>query len=239
MWTPDALRSEARPYAAEVWRVVEAQSRSSTWRLTDSLDEQHILEDLIEEVKPPIPANCRHLHWLLFTPFRYTPYPQGSRFRRANQPEGAFYAAEAVETAIAELVFYRLRFFADSPGTKLPERSTEHTAFSVPVETPRLIDLTAAPLDRDEAQWTDRSDYSSCQNLADAARAAAIEVLRYRSVRDPEGRCNVAVLAPEAFAATEPKKIQTWRIFIRPTGVLAAREFPKTEMEFGVEKFAR
>ncbi len=69
-------------------------------------------ERLIEETKPEIPDERRHLDYLLATPFRYGPvYPHGSRFRRAGKTSGVFYAAEKVETAVAELAFYRLLFF--------------------------------------------------------------------------------------------------------------------------------
>jgi hypothetical protein len=64
------------------------------------------------------------------------------------------------------------------------------------------------------------------------ARAGGIEVIRYLSIRDPDHRRNVAILAPEALGATEPHHPQTWLIFIRPTGVQVAREFPKAEREF-------
>jgi hypothetical protein len=46
-------------------------------KLTDNAAEQALLERLIEDSKPPIPLECRHLDFLLFTPFRYAPYPQG------------------------------------------------------------------------------------------------------------------------------------------------------------------
>ena len=232
MWIPDAVSSETRPYRGDIWRVVEAQSRASTMRLVDSLEEQRLLEDLIDEVKPPVPHSCRHLHYLLSTPFRYAPYPNGSRFRRAGQPEGVYYAGESVGTAIAELAFYRLLFFVESPDTKLPDRPTEHTAFSVPCVTSRLIDLTQPPLASDSALWKDLIDYAPCQALADTARSAGVQAIRYHSVRDPDKGCNIAVLAPEALAATEPQRLETWLLFIRPTGVQVAREFPKAEREF-------
>ena len=41
------------------------------------------------------------------------PYPIGSRFRRAGRTAGVFYAAESPETAVAEMAFYRLLFFAE------------------------------------------------------------------------------------------------------------------------------
>ncbi len=105
---PGVPSFETRTLASICWRLVEAQHVVATMKLTDTLDEQEILEDLIEASKPPMPAECRSLDYLLSAPFRYRPYPHGSRFRRANQVEGVYYAAEAVETAVAEVAFYRL-----------------------------------------------------------------------------------------------------------------------------------
>jgi hypothetical protein len=94
-WTPVALSSEARPLSGVCWRLVEAQHHVSTLKLVDSLGEQQLLEDLIEDSKPPVPPECRHLHYLLSTPFRYgTAYPNGSRFRRAGLTDGVFYAVD-------------------------------------------------------------------------------------------------------------------------------------------------
>ena len=51
--------------------------------LVDTMAEQQRLEQLLDESKPPVPPECRSLHYLLATPFRYgAPYPGGSRFRR-------------------------------------------------------------------------------------------------------------------------------------------------------------
>ena len=63
-----------------------------------------------------MPPECRHLHYLLATPFRYgSPYPRGSRFRRAGLTPGVYYASGTAGTAIAETAFYRLLFFAEFP----------------------------------------------------------------------------------------------------------------------------
>lgn len=238
MWTPSALASEARPLKADVWRVVEAQHRASTMRLTDNLDEQALLEDLIDEVKPPIPAGCEGLHYLLFTPFRHAPYPNGSRFRRAGQLEGAFYASEAVETAFAEVAFHRLAFFADSPGTVLPRTAAELSAFQVRCAA-SAIDLTKPPLVRDEAAWRQLIDYAACQDLADGCRAARIDAIRYRSVRDPRGGMNVALLSPAAFAQRRPRNEQGWRMLISDRSVRFWRDLPSVEaVEFAVEVFS-
>src|SRR5437868_4446832 len=97
-----ARSSDARAAAGHCWRVVEAQNHVSTLKLTDNRAEQALLETIIEAVKPPVPADCEHLDFLLATPFRYAAYKEGSRFRRAGFTPGVFYASENVETAIAE-----------------------------------------------------------------------------------------------------------------------------------------
>lgn len=238
MWTADALSSEARAYRKTVWRVVETQWRSETMRLTDTLEEQETLEDLIEESKPLLPATCAGLHYLLATPFRYAPYPHGSRFRRANQRDGAFYASEEVDTALAECVFHLLLFFSEAPELPLPTAPHDRTAFSLPVQTGTAIDLTAPPLSRDATIWQAPDDYSGCQDLADTARAAAIAAIRYRSVRDPAEGCNVAVLTPAAFAASGPDGLETWHLLLRAKSVRAWRDFPTREIAFNRHDFA-
>src|ERR1700694_4010704 len=117
----DALLSSIRPAEGRCWRFVEAQHIVSTTKLTDTLAEQRRLETLIDETKPAIPAECRDLNFLLSTPFRYGgTYPNGSRFRRAGLTHGLFYAAQREETAAAEITYYRLLFFAESPDTPWP-----------------------------------------------------------------------------------------------------------------------
>jgi hypothetical protein len=167
IWTPDALSSEIRPYEGRCWRLVEAQHRVSTLKLVDTLEEQALLEDLIEETKPAVPPECRHLDYLLSTPFRYgAPYPHGSRFRRAGRTLGVYYAAEEPRTAVAEMAFYRLLFFAESPDTPWPSDAAEYTAFAAEVASGRSIDLTAAPFDREGARWTHPTDYAATQDRA-------------------------------------------------------------------------
>ena len=232
MWTARALGSEARPLVAEGWRVVESQSRVATMKLVDNLDEQAILEAELEGSKPAVPTGCAHLHWLLATPFRYAPYPHGSRFRRARQRDGAFYCAEVVETAVAETAFHTLLFFLASPGTRLPANPLERTAFHVPVRAASALDLTATPFAAERAAWTHPTEYARCQDLADAARAAGIETIRCESVRDPAARPNLALLSPTAFAAVVPDGFETWRILLRRDRAEAVREMPRTGLSF-------
>ena len=126
IWTHAELLSSSVPLKARAWRVVEAQHRVSTAKLTDNSAEQERLEQLIETTKPVIPEECRHLNYLLSTPFRYAAaYPTGSRFRRSGFTAGVFYAAEMSKTAITEIAFYRLLFFAElsvHPVAQKPRR---------------------------------------------------------------------------------------------------------------------
>jgi hypothetical protein len=238
-WTPAALSSELRPYERPVWRLVEAQHHVSTLKLVDSLAEQSALENLIEKAKPLVPVECRGLHYLLSTPFRYdAPYPVGSRFRRAGRTAGVFYAAESPETAVAEMAFYRLLFFAESPSTPWPVNPSEYTAFSAAVRTKRALDLTLAPLNAASILWRDPVEYGPCQALADMCREAGAETLRYEAVRDPEGRAAVAVLTCGAFAKPQPLGRQTWKIGLGSTGAHAICEFPPARIEFDREAFA-
>src|SRR5687767_527074 len=99
--SPDTLAAIAHRVSGTCWRVVENQYYFSTLPLVDGVDEQRRLEELIEPTKPTLPAECVGLNFLLSTPFRYGPYPTGSRFRRVGATPGVFYAAAVEETAIA------------------------------------------------------------------------------------------------------------------------------------------
>jgi hypothetical protein len=239
IWTRVGLSSEFRRWDGLCWRLVEAQHRVSTLGITDSLAEQAVLEELIEAAKPVTPPECRGLDFLLATPFRYgAAYPRGSRFRRAGRTPGVYYAAETPATSVAEMAFYRLLFFAESPATPWPSNAADFTAFSAAVGTERLLDVTRKPLSADAGVWTHLTDYAGCQDFADAARAAEAEAIRYRSVRDPRKGGNLAVLSCRAFAATAPIERQTWRMRLSASGIQALCEFPHQALEFPRDAFA-
>lgn len=239
IWTRVALSSEFHRFDGSCWRLVEAQHRVSTLKLADSLAEQSLLEELIEDTKPALPAECRHLDFLLATPFRYDAvYPKGSRFRRAGRTLGIYYAAENPSTTVAEMAFYRLLFFAESPDTPWPSDAAEYTAFSADIATARLLDLTRKPLSANVKLWTDLVDYTGCQAFADAARAVEADVIRYQSVRDPAKGWNLAILMCRAFATPAPGGRQTWRIRLSASGVQALCEFPRQALEFPRDAFS-
>lgn len=217
-WTPTALASEARPWQGSGWRAVEAQHKISTMSLVHgSLADQAVLEAILDEAKPLIPAAAQGLHWLLSTPFRYYPLPGGSRFRGHNDP-GVFYGAEDRQTACAESGYWRLRMWMDSEGLAAKQKAVPLTLFEFHAASERSIDLSLPPLIEDKAIWMHPHDYSGTQKLAEQARAGNVEVIRYQSVRHSGGNC-LALMTPRVFKAVqEPYRNnqQSWTLLIQP-----------------------
>jgi len=228
------------PYKRKVWRLVEAQHRISTNRLAGNADDQALLEQLVEAAKPTLPAAARGLHYLLATPFRYG-YAKASRFRRARQRPGIFYAAETIATAIAETAYWRLLFFSRSPGFAPPGNVVEHSAFTVPLGVTRGLDLTKAPFAKHASAWMHPTDYGPSQAFADQARRIDAQMIRYASVRDPAHRANLALLDPAGFASATPNVEQTWHFRFEAGTITAFAALPSNARytfslaQFGLE----
>lgn len=184
-----------------------------------------------------MPASAAHLDYLLASPFRYG-HRQESRFRRANERPGIFYASEAEATAIAETAYWRLKFFSRSPGFVPPTTTSEHSSFSVLVASQGALDLTVPPFESHEADWIDPADYSACQDFASVAREAAAVLIRTLSARDPDRRCNVVLLDPAAFAERRPKSERTWHLRFENDRLVALAAFPaRNRYEFTAAGF--
>lgn len=237
-WTREELLASTLVIEAVAWRAVEAQHRVSTMKLVDSLAEQAELERLLEETKPRIPAGAAHLGYLLYSPFRYARgNPYESRFRRAGSDEGVFYASASPETAIAEIVFYRYLFYAESQATPLPGNAAEYTVFAVQLKADPGLDLTRPPMSAHLSLWTDPADYSRCHVLADDARRQNVEAIAYPSARDLQRRLNYAVLSPRAFARPDPIAYESWHILLREEAALAKCEAPARGVTFARADF--
>ena len=209
MRPPEA--QDLAPYRKALWRVIEGQARSSTLRLIDTFDEHDTLEAMLEAAKPPVPDDCAHLDYQFWSPFRYGRYPTSSRFRRAGKTSGAWYGSEEPLTAIAETIWGNLRFYTASPGTPFPRKPVEYTGVQADIASLFALDLTTPPWS-DNAAWMDPDDYEPCLKLAEEARKAGAEVIRYASVRRPDHAFNAAVLTCAAFQQPAPIATQTWTI---------------------------
>ena len=208
IWTRCAGDSELRTLRLSPWRVVEAQHQVSTRKLVGSAEEQALLEELIDGVKPPERTGGR-LHYLLFTPFRYPPLRHGSRFGGRHEP-GIWYGSEERRTAFAEVAYYRL-LFLEGTEAALGALATALTAFTVRMRSARGIDLVSPPFDAHRKAIASPVRYTSSQALGTAMRDAGVELFRYPSARDMAGDgVNVGAFVHTVFGSAKPHGFETW-----------------------------
>lgn len=191
------------------WRVVEAQHISSSRDLVDTREEHDLLEELLEEVKPPI-ANQKH--YLIFTPFRYPPLKYGSRFGR-DYEKSLWYGSIELETAFAEVAYYRLKFFDDTSAA-LEYIEIPVTAFKAFIKTSKGIDLTSAPFNAYKDKISNKEDYKFSQTLGTDMRDAGIDAFLFDSARTKEFGKNIAAYTPDVFIKKNNQYIanmQNWR----------------------------
>ena len=184
----EACREAVVPgrHQGELLRMVESQEQVATRSLVDDLAEQALLEQMLDQSKPPVPDHAKGLDYLLSSPFRYPPLVYGSRFGSRFEPS-IFYGALALQPALAESAYYRLVFWQGMtrppPSGRL---STEHTLFSARYASERGVSLHLPPCDEHRDRLASPKSYTETQQLGGEMRAAGIELFIYRSARDPE-----------------------------------------------------
>lgn len=204
-------------------------------KLVDGAEEQRILEELLDETKPPVPAACQHLHYLFFTPFRYSAR-QPTRYRPKGEQRGVYYAAETIETAAAELAFYRALFFLESPETEPPRKPFELTAFTGLVSSERCLDIHRQFSQDELASLSDPIEYGPCHRLAENVRDRSGEIIRFPSVR-AQGGTNLAVFGCSVFREARPRHQEGWWFTIREDRIFAAKRFGAGQLDFPYEMF--
>jgi hypothetical protein len=191
-------------------------------KLVDSIAEQDVLEALLENNKPLVPADAENLDYLLAAPFRYAARAGGSRFRAETDP-GVFYGAENTATACAELGYWRWKFLRDAVDLESLE-PVAHTAFRVKIATD-VVDLRNPPYSENKPIWMHPTNYKPTQSFAQIARKNELGGIVYQSVRNPESSWCIAALKPTAFANRKPdKQKQTWWLSVQPGAVIWRRE---------------
>ena len=206
----------------DLWRAVEAQHRVATMRLADSLDEQHLLEQLLEDSKPTLPVEAEGAPYLLSTPFRYVSQ-WSSRFRRPGEG-GAWYGADEPETVAAEIAHWRWKFFMDSEGLKDTQLVVELTFFQAHFCGLEL-DQTEPPWNAHRANWRDPENYAHCHALATHARSLIppTGAIRYESARREYGACQV-VFDVQTLSMPNACLQQTWVCKTTAERVLISRD---------------
>ena len=240
IWTQCAGSSRLASLAFDAWRVVESQFITSTRKLVDSDEEQELLEQLIETVKPPVPSErpLTRLHFLLYTAFRHPPLLHGSRFGTRVE-RGIWYGSLTLATAFAEVAYYRLVFLEGS-AADLGTVTVELSAFHIPVRTRNGVDLTRPPFAAHAPSIASKTTYATTQRLGREMRASGVEAAVYVSARADDGGKNVALFTP-AFARRSPATLSAWvctatrrRVEISKKDVLHKQRFAFARQQFEV-----
>ncbi|HEY2903482.1 MAG TPA: RES family NAD+ phosphorylase [Polyangia bacterium] len=214
--------SRVSSFAATAWRVVEAQHQVSTRKLVDTLEEQQLLEQIVDQVKPSLPPEPAFagLHYLLSTPFRHPPLLRGTRFGSAAE-RSLWYGALRVETSLAEKAYYQL-LFAQGTAAAFDHLTCDWTAFSAAVATERAVDLTAPAFAAFARPLNSPVSYAATQKLGRQMRASGVIAFVFTSARCPSHGKAIGLFSP-AFAAKKPGAFQTWKCIVTTTGCEVVR----------------
>ncbi len=223
------------------WRIVELQEKISARKLVDSIEEQQILEELIEESKPVLLQSQIGFHSLLYTPFRYPPLKYGSRFGKRTEPS-LWYGSLNIEIVMAEKAFYQLAFINASTAN-FGMTSSPMATFSVLLNMINGVKLNEAPFIKFKNKISSPSDYKNSQLLGTRMRESNVDGFTFYSARDVKTGINVGIFKIHAFANKNPdsKSFETWQCnttkinveFIQ-TGSLKDRIFTFSIQDFQV-----
>jgi hypothetical protein len=164
----------ARVAAAEDWDTLNSLESLTNARLRDASGERPLVPEAERASGPGasvIMAPFTHLH------------PEGSRF--ADGEHGAFYAADSLETAVAETRFHRELFLR---RTQEPPTEVDLRCYLVDVAG-GFHDLRGQRRSADFADIYDPDRYGASQALARALRARHSDGVCYDSVRHDGGEC--------------------------------------------------
>jgi len=212
------------PLTFEPWRVVEAQHISSSRDLVESREEHDVLEMLLETAKPWVDKNT---HYLVFSPFRYPPLKYGSRFGQPHEPS-LWYGSLTLDTAFAEVAYYRLQFFQDT-AADLGYIEIPMTAFQVHIRTEHGIDLTNQPFSAYVDHISNQTSYEYSQPLGRAMREASVGAFAFFSARTRHPGTNIAAFTPRVFHKTNDQYIftqQNWRCIANKSHI----EFTRSDL---------
>jgi hypothetical protein len=226
-----------KSFELEPWRMVEAQHISSSRDLVESREEHELLEGLLEHSKPKIANNK---HYLIVTPFRYPPLAYGSRFGTNLEPS-LWYGSLNLNTTLAEVAFYRLKFFDDS-SANLGYIEIPMTAFKAYIKTEHGIDLTKPPFKAYQDNISNKTSYDSSQRLGAEMREARIDAFIFTSARDKQLGTNVAAFTPDVFMMNNTQYIsnmQNWRCIASKHVIEFSRDEMtlRKQLEFSREEF--
>jgi len=204
-WTPAAVTSNSELFEGAVNRFVLVEASAATQKITDSLAEFELIENLVAKSVEEIDLKFEKLHTLLAKPFLTRPHAKGSRFGSPTS-KGVFYSAINLSTAAAERGFYVQKFLFDSPGLLVLNQRHSQFLSSVSVQS---IDTRLPPFHKDFEIFENKFSYAYTQKFADVVRQSKVGAIKYKSVRDPNGGVCLAILTPDGFSKPNPTSIDS------------------------------
>ncbi len=210
MWRDIDLTPHAHPTDLDGYRVVEDQQYISTRPLVDTDAEHDLLEQMIEESKPPKPADCSVDDYLLFTPFRYPPLRDGTRFGKITE-RSPFYGAESLMAALAEKA-YRIEMFDRDTTANFPNRNLSYTSFKFAAQASTCLNVLLPPFDVFKAEIHDPQSHDVGQELGTEIRQCGIQACIFESARCPNEN-NMAIFDPSIFTRPSYEQ-QQWSCLI-------------------------
>lgn len=199
------LPVQAQLVMGKACRLVESQVETATLSLTDTLDEQNLLESIIDAAKPPTRRDTEGLHYLFAAPFRYPPLHYGSRFGQRTE-RGILYASLQTPTCLAEVAFYRFRWWHDMAIPPPHVIQSYHTLFAFQYHSDFGLDLTGELFQPYQDDIRHPAEYAETQQLGGRLRTQGIEVLIYTSARCLNRGRNVALFSPRAIHSQRPEE---------------------------------
>jgi hypothetical protein len=220
-----------------LYRLVESQEQVATLGYVDTLDEQALLEEMLENTKPVYREDLTAYHYLLSTPFRYPPLKGGSRFGAVHEPS-IFYGGSTVDGTLAKSAYYRFVFWNSMAGTPIKNQiRSEHSLFSVDYQSQQGIRLHEPPFDSYQHEISNPTQYIKPQQLGSAMRASGVEAFEYSSARDPQKGICVGLFTARAFRHKNPKNMSQWLCETTANEVLFKPLGSNTITSFKLEAF--
>ena len=211
-------KEHIKPLSEKVFRVAESQQKVATNTLVDTLEEQQMLEEMLDRLKPRIPQDCEQFDYLICTPFRYPPLKHGSRFGKKIHPS-IFYGSKNIEAAFAELAYYRFVYYDGMmTAPKKQQKVTQHTSFNVDLQTQKGVVLNESPFNKYKNKISDPTSYSVPQSIGENMREKGVEAFSYFSAR-AAGQINVGIFTCKAISSYVPYALKHWSCITRDKNV--------------------
>ncbi len=238
LWQSVNGPAHVQPLSLKLYRVVESQEQVATTLITESSEEQQLLEQLLEDNKPKQDKALSRRHYLIKTPFRYPPLRYGSRFGTVWEPS-LFYGSKTVDCALAEVAYYRFRFLYDMEDSRaLTQHNIQsyHASFYVNTQSEKAIQLHQPPFKHYQSELCSVTSYSMTQPLGQAMRSHGVELFCYQSARCNDG-INGAAFHHSVIKSAKPMKLENWQCLTQENRVVFHNPVSHKSWEFNKIEF--